>query len=298
MRIGFVGVGVMGGAMLRHLADAGHELWLYDRDAAAVGRCLDGGAAAGALRAADGLRALAEAVEVVFTMLPNGRVVRQCLDGGLLAGLAPGALLIDTGSSAPPETRASAALLAERGVRMIDAPVSGAIEGARSARLVFMVGGDDADVASARPLLELLGREIIHVGPLGAGHLMKTVNNLATALTWIGTIEAMSIGRAHGLDPAQMVRVLNVSTGGSFVSREKMQQHVVSGDYADPFKLALMHKDLGIAMQEARAAGLELPVTTLGLDIWGRAAAELGPDASITEIARWYRRQTGQGLER
>ena len=159
-----------------------------------------------------------------------------------------------------------------------------------------LVGGAEADLVRARPLLHLLGKTIIHLGPVGAGHLMKTVNNLATALTLAGTLEAMSIGRAGGLDPARMLEVLNVSTGGSFVSRNKIGQHILPGTFEDPFKLALMFKDVCIAREEAHSFGLELPVTELGHQIWAQAASALEPQASVMALARWYAAQTGVRL--
>ncbi|MEZ5649709.1 MAG: NAD(P)-dependent oxidoreductase [Burkholderiaceae bacterium] len=295
MRLGFVGTGVMGAPMVGHLVAGGHDVTVYDSSDRAQARLLERVPAA---RVASSLRELAAESEVVFTMLPNGRVVRSCVEGenGLAAGLQPGSLLIDTSSSEPPLTRETASVLAARGGRMLDAPVSGAVEGAEAADLVFMVGGHEDDLARARPLLELLGRTIIHLGPLGAGHLMKTVNNLATALTLAGTIEAMSIGKAGGLDPTRMLEVLNVSTGGSFVSRHKIGQHIVPGSFEDPFKLALMFKDVSIARDEARALGLSLPVTDLGHDLYRRATDALDAGASVMELARWYAGLTGVRL--
>lgn len=295
MNIGFVGAGVMGAAMIRHLAAAGHSITVFDLSPKSIERARQSVPSA---VVADSLAALARGSEIVITMLPNGRVVRDCVAGpeGLASHLREGSLLIDTSSSEPPVTRETAALLAGRGIRMIDAPVSGAVEGAIAADLVFMVGGEAADVERARPVLQLMGPTLVHLGPIGAGHLMKTVNNLATALTLAGTLEAMSIGRAGGLDPARMLEVLNVSTGGSFVSRNKIGQHILPGTFEDPFKLALMTKDVGIAHDEARALGLSLPVTELGHDLWSRAAAALDDEASVMELARWYADQTGVAL--
>lgn len=295
MKIGFVGAGVMGIPMIGHLVQAGHEVTAFDAAPTSLQRLRERvpGARVGAHA-----REAGESAEIVFTMLPNGREVRRCLEGpkGLAAGLAQGTLLVDTSSSEPPATRETAAWLAAAGVRMLDAPVSGAVEGAEAAELVFMVGGDASDLDRARPLLECMGHTIIHLGPVGAGHLMKTVNNLATALTLAGTLEAMSIGKAGGLDPSRMLEVLNVSTGESFVSRCKIGQHILPGSFGDPFRLALMFKDVSIAAQEAATFGLDLPMTARGREVWSDATAALGEEASVMALARWYAQTTGVAL--
>lgn len=295
MKIGFVGAGVMGIPMIGHLVDAGHEVSAFDAAPSALQRLRE---RVPGVRVGANAREAGEGADIVFTMLPNGREVRRCLEGseGLAAGLAAGVLLVDTSSSEPPATRETAAWLATRNVRMMDAPVSGAVEGAEAADLVFMVGGDASDLAFARPVLERMGPTIVHLGPVGAGHLMKTVNNLATALTLAGTLEAMSIGRAGGLDPSRMLEVLNVSTGESFVSRCKIGQHILPGTFGDPFRLALMFKDVSIAADEASTSGLDLPMTGRGREVWAAATQALGDEASVMALARWYAQATGVPL--
>jgi 3-hydroxyisobutyrate dehydrogenase-like beta-hydroxyacid dehydrogenase len=292
MRAGLVGVGVMGAHMARNLAEAGHAVTVYDLDAATAARVAEaiGGTAA------PSLSALAAASDIVITMLPNGEAVRDAVKGGLAEGLAPGALLIDTSSAEPWLTKETAAALAGRGVAMVDAPVSGAMEGARDATLVFMCGGADADLARARPLLEAMGREIHHLGPVGSGHMMKTVNNLATALNFLGTCEAMLIGKAAGLSPKAMLDVINASTGQSFVTSQKMGPHVLSRGFTDPFKLSLMVKDMRIALQLAEENGLSPKFSKEGLAMWRAADAALGEGASVTAIARWCEGEMGMEL--
>jgi 3-hydroxyisobutyrate dehydrogenase-like beta-hydroxyacid dehydrogenase len=296
MRIGFIGLGVMGSAMAGHLAKGGHTLALYDLQPATSRRIAR--RHKGAL-AAKSPRAVAEASDVVFTMLPDGPAVRDCIFGsdGLAQGFKKGAILVDTSSAEPWITRESAARLAEQGVGMIDAPVSGAVEGAQSATLVFMCGGDKATVARVRPLLELMGRQMFHLGPVGSGHAMKTVNNLATALTCLGTTEAMLIGKAYGLKPSTMLEVLNVSTGMSFLTQTRFGPQVIERRFADAFKLELMLKDVGIANKLADEHGVAVPVSALGEQIWRAANTALGPGRSLVEIVRWYEQATGVTLE-
>ena len=294
--IGFIGLGVMGAPMATHLARAGHRLTLHDADPA-VARAL-AQALGGAAQAVDTPAALAPRCDIVITMLPNGQVVQQVVQGdrGLLQGLKPGALLLDTSSAEPWLTQATAAALAARGVAMVDAPVSGAQWGAQEAKLVFMVGGAAADVVRARPLLDVMGRAVHHVGALGAGHAMKCINNLITSITFSATMEGLVIGKRYGLDPAAMVEVLNESTGGSWITQNHIRQRVLSRSFDDPFKLELMLKDMGIALELGREAQLPLPLSGLGLQLWRAAALAAGPGASVSELARWVEQQAGTAV--
>jgi 3-hydroxyisobutyrate dehydrogenase len=290
--VGFVGLGVMGEPMAAHLAAAGHRLALFDaRDGHAqrLAASLEGASAPPTPAA------LARSSDIVVTMVPNGEVVQQLVSGpgGLLEGFAPGALLLDTSSSEPWLTRETARRLAERGVAMVDAPVSGAQWGAQAAELVFMVGGAAADVARVRPLLDAMGRAVFHLGPLGAGHSMKCLNKLVTAVNLQALCEVLVIGRRQGLDPGAMVDVLNESTGGSWIARTQIKQRVINRAFDDPFKLSLMLKDIGIATELADAAALPAPLSTLTEQLWRAAALASVPDASISEMVRWFEGVSG-----
>jgi 3-hydroxyisobutyrate dehydrogenase-like beta-hydroxyacid dehydrogenase len=216
---------------------------------------------------------------------------------GLAAGFNAGSILLDTSSAEPWITRQTAQRLAEHGVTMIDAPVSGASEGAQGATLVFMCGGETAALQRVRPLLKLMGRHIFHLGPVGAGHAMKTVNNLATALTVLGTAEAMLIGKAYGLSAATMLDVVNVSTGRSFVSEVRIGPQVIERRFDDAFKLALMLKDVSIANRLADEHGLAVPVSALGEQLWRAASTALGEGACVLDMVRWYEQTTGVELK-
>jgi 3-hydroxyisobutyrate dehydrogenase-like beta-hydroxyacid dehydrogenase len=296
MRIGFIGLGVMGGAMAGHLARGGHALALYDLAPEASRKVARRHKGARAVRSP---REVAEASEVVFTMLPEGNAVRACAFGadGLAAGFKAGSILVDTSSAEPWLTRETAARLAEQGVAMIDAPVSGASEGAKAATLVFMCGGETAALKKVRPLLQLMGEHVFHLGAVGSGHAMKTVNNLATALTALGTAEAMLIGKAYGLKPSAMLDVINVSTARSFISEVRMGPQVIERRFDDAFKLALMLKDVSIANRLADEHALGVPVSSLGEQLWRAAHAAMGPGACIMDIVRWYERTTGVELK-
>ena len=294
LEIGFIGLGVMGAPMAKHLALAGHAMTLLDADAQtarSVAEAIGG-------RAVATPREVAQASEIVVTMLPNGEVVRDVALGpaGLLGGLRRGALLLDCSSAEPWITEQTAAALAARGASMVDAPVSGAQWGAQEAKLVFMVGGADADVARVRPLLDAMGRAVFHLGGLGAGHAMKCINNCITAMTFTATAEGLVAGKRYGLDPQVMVDVLNESTGGSWITQTHFHQRVFNRRFDDPFKLELMLKDIGIAVQLARETGTPVPIAALGQQLWRMADHAVGAGASVSELVRWVERQSGTEL--
>jgi 3-hydroxyisobutyrate dehydrogenase len=283
---------VMGVPMARHLGEAGHRVQGFDVAPSALVRLRDVQAEARLCRSA---REAAQGADLVFTMLPNGRVVRDTVLGidGIAAGLSAGALLVDTSSSEPWLTRETAAAVQARGAAMIDAPVSGALWGAEAAELVFMVGGAAVDVQRAGPLLAVMGKQIFHLGPLGAGHTMKCLNNLVTAMTLTATAEALAVGTRCGLDPATMTDVLNESTGGSWITRTHIHQRVISRSFDDPFKLELMLKDIGIALGVAREAGVAMPLCEAGHPLWQAADRERGAGVSVSEFVRWVEQRAG-----
>ncbi len=298
--IGFIGLGVMGTPMATHLAQAGHHVWLHDAQADVA---LDLANAIGANAVAlEDPRAVGAHSDIVFTMLPHGQVVQAVALGterpgfGLINGLKRGSLLVDTSSCEPWLTRQTAAALAERGIGMLDAPVSGAQWGAQAAELVFMVGGTDADLARARPLLEVMGKSIFHLGEVGCGHAMKAINNCVTAITLMNTTEGLLAGQRYGLDPAVMVDVLNASTGGSWVAQTHFHQRVFNRAFDDPFKLELMVKDMGIAMKLAEQTHTPAPVWQVAQALWQQALGSAAPQASVSEVVRWMEQQTGTPL--
>jgi 3-hydroxyisobutyrate dehydrogenase len=294
MNIGFIGLGVMGTPMATHLVRGGHRLTLLDVDDALTReRARTLGA-----RAATTPAEVARSSDLVITMLPDGRVVQQvvCGEDGLLQGLRPGTLLLDTSSAEPWLTEQTAAALAPHGATMVDAPVSGAAWGAVEAALVFMVGGADADVQRVRPLLQLMGRSVHHLGPLGCGHAMKCLNNCITAMTFAATSEALVAGKRYGLDPKAMVDVLNESTGGSWISQTHFEKRIFNRAFDDPFKLGLMLKDVGIALQLARETATPMPMAGLGQQLWRMADQQAGRDASVSELVRWVESLSGTQL--
>ncbi len=289
--VGFIGIGNMGWPMAARLVAAGFPVQVADtRPERAEGFVEQVGG-----RAADSLRDLAAASELIVTMLPTSAAVSAVLDE-ILTHLRPGAILLDMTSGEPAATRLLAARVGEAGGAMVDAPVSGGVERARTGQLAIMAGGDDADVERARPALESMGSSLLRTGGVGTAHAMKALNNLASSGSFLIGVEALLIGQRFGLDPDLMVDVLNASTGMSNSSQNKFRQFVLSRRFDSGFGLDLMVKDLGIALGVARDTGTAVPFAALCRELSAAAQAMLGPGADHTELAKLSERLAGSEL--
>jgi len=287
--IGFVGLGNMGLPMARRLAQAGHAVRGFDASPEARERAaLDGMAAAGSAAEA------AADAGVLILMLPTSAIVRAVLlDDGALDALPPDATVIDMSSSEPLETRALAERAARRGVTLIDAPVSGGVRGAEAGTLTIMAGGPGERVEAVRPLLEAMGKRVVHAGDVGAGHALKAINNLLSATHLLASSEALRIGRAFGLEAERMLEAINGSSGRSWSTEHKLPDFVLPGTFASGFGLGLMVKDMGIACALGEQLGATPALGAQALALWEQASAALPSDADHTEIARWV--DAGEG---
>ena len=235
------------------------------------------------------IREAAKGAQTLITMLPDGDAVREAVMEALPA-LPSGAIVVDMSSSDPMGTRALGATLAAKNVSLLDAPVSGAVMGARNATLAIMAGGDKATFRKALPVLQALGKDIFHVGSLGAGHAVKALNNYLGAAGTVAGFEALLIARAFGLDPDPMLQAINASTGRNYTTERKIPRQILTGAFASGFKLALMAKDVGIAAALARDLGVATPYLTETLRLWRGAEKGLPKQADHTEIYRWLER--------
>jgi 3-hydroxyisobutyrate dehydrogenase len=229
---------------------------------------------------------------VLITMLPTSRDVAAALADAAPA-LAPEVMVVEMSSGIPAVTQTLAADLLERGVVLIDGPVSGGVARAETGELSIMVGGEAAAVARATPILQAMGTSIHHCGAVGAGQAMKALNNLMSAAGFLVGIEALLIGKTFGLDPQRMVDVLNASTGMNNSTQKKFTQFVLSHTFDSGFGLDLMAKDLGIASDMAMQAGVVAPFSGLCAQMWAGAANVLGPGRDHTEMARFSEAVSG-----
>lgn len=291
-QIGFVGLGIMGAPMAANLGKAGFKLNLYDIDRAAAEKA---GRQIQDVAIMSSPKEVARASDVVIAMLPSGEYVRSVITGpeGLAQGFRDGAIFIDTSSSEPWITTEISELLEIQGVKMIDAPVSGAQIGAQQAELIFMVGGEAETIAHVRPLFEAMGKQYFHLGGVGSGHMMKCINNLITAMTFLATAEGLIIGKRCGIEPSVMTEVLNVSTGMSWISQTHIKQRIINRKFDDAFKLGLMIKDIGIAMDLAGKCGVPVPVSALGHQLWKAAGIFCEKNSSISNVVRWVEHLSG-----
>jgi 3-hydroxyisobutyrate dehydrogenase len=232
------------------------------------------------------IREAARGAEALITMLPDGDAVREAVLEALPA-LSRGCVVVDMSSSDPFGTRALGAALAAKNVLFVDAPVSGAVVGARSATLAIMAGGEKSAFRKVLPVLQALGKSIFHVGPLGAGHAVKALNNYLGAAGTLAGFEALLIARAFELDPKPMLEAINASTGRNSTTERKIARDVLTGAYASGFRLALMTKDVAIAAQLARGLGLDTPFLRETLRMWREAQKRLPRDADHSEIYKY-----------
>lgn len=270
VRVGFVGLGIMGRPMAHHLVRAGYPLVVWNRSPAAVEDLVAAGAAA-----ADSPAAVAARCDVVFTNLLNSAVVESVVlgPGGVAEGLRPGATYVDCSSISPLLARRIATTLAARGVDALDAPVSGGEVGARDATLVFMVGGAAAAVARVQPLLAVLGSRVVHCGGPGAGQVAKACNQLVVGVTIDAVAEALLLASAAGVDPAKVREAL---LGGFANSRilDVHGQRMLDHQFAPGAKCTIQLKDLDIVAELAAAHRVSLPAAATTRQLYQQLVAE------------------------
>ena len=255
--VGFIGLGIMGRPMAENLIGAGYDLVAYNRTREKADE-LEGA------KVADTPREVAEQSDIIITMLPDSPQVEEVLAGedGVLAGIKEGALIVDMSTISPVVTEELAEKAGEKNASMLDAPVSGGDVGAIEGTLSIMVGGSEEDFERARPLFEVMGATVTHVGPVGTGQVVKAANQIVVALTIEAVSEALVLGSKGGVAPEKILDVLGGGLAGNKVmeaKREKMLTH----SFDPGFRVELHHKDLGIALAAGREYGVTLPVTAV-----------------------------------
>jgi 2-hydroxy-3-oxopropionate reductase len=264
-KVGFVGLGIMGAAMAGNLLEAEHELVVHNRTRTKAEQLISYGALV-----ADSPREVAEVSDIIITMLPGPPEVDEVVagEGGLLEGAREGSLIVDMSTSSPVLARELARMARERGVRMLDGPVSGGDVGARDGTLSIMVGGEENDFERAKPLFEVMGETVVHVGGAGAGQVVKACNQIVVALVIEAVAEALVLGTKAGVAPDRVVEVLSGGLAANKVLEVK-EETFLSHDFTPGGKVEYHRKDLGIALAAGREYGVTLPVTALVDQMFG-----------------------------
>lgn len=269
-RVGFIGIGVMGRPMCLNLLKAGFPLTVYSRRPESADQVVE----AGATRA-DSPRALAEASDVVITMVTNSPDVEAVLLGpdGALAGAHAGLILVDMSTIAPAVARKVAAVAAVRGVPMLDAPVSGGSQGAEAGTLTIMAGGDRDVFERVRPVFEAMGRRenILHVGPSGAGQTVKLINQHLCGVIAAADAEAFVLGVKAGADVATMARIIGASSGGNWQLANPVALRAFTGSFEPGFFTDLLIKDLDLVLELATEQGVAAPLAAQARQLYERA---------------------------
>ncbi len=276
--IAFIGLGIMGAPMSVHLAKAGHSVAGYNRTPDKTQPLVEAGG-----RAADSIASAVADADVVAVMVPDSPDVQEVLTGedGVFANAKPGTLVIDFSTIRPDVTVELAEAARQGGFRLLDAPVSGGEAGAKNAALSIMVGGDKADFDEAKPLFDVVGKTVVHVGPSGSGQTVKAANQLIVAANIQAVSEAMVFLEAYGVDTAAALEVLGGGLAGSAVLNQK-KQNMLTRSFEPGFRIDLHHKDMGIVTAAAREAGVIIPLGSLVAQLMGsaRAAGDGGLDHS------------------
>jgi 3-hydroxyisobutyrate dehydrogenase len=279
----------MGRAMAANLRRAEFLLTVWNRSPGRATELLGLGAAEAATP-----RAVAGASDIVVICVSDSPDVEAVLFGtdGVAEGARSGALVVDCSTISPAASRDFGARLAEQGVAMVDAPVSGGSEGAQKGTLTIMVGGDEVDVARARPVLEAMGSSITHMGPLGAGQATKAVNQVVLCGTYLGVAEGLVLAMRNGLDPEQVVAALGGGAAGSWVL-ENRSGRMIADEYPLGFKVSLHLKDVVIALAMARESGVAMPVAAMAAQIENGLVAQGYGDDDVSALARAIRTWSG-----
>ena len=289
MNIAFIGMGTMGAAMAANILKAGYPLVVHNRT-----RKKEGPLALQGADRADSPADAAKKADVIITCVSDTPDVESIILGerGVIHGARAGAIVVDMSTISPSATRAMAAALAEKEIKMVDAPVSGGSEGAEKGTLTIMLGGATEDVEAILPVLSAMGKTITHVGPIGSGQMTKAINQIVIAATYLGVAEGMALGLKAGLDMEKVVSALSGGAAGSWVLTNR-SANMIRNNYPLGFRARLHRKDLGIALEAARELGVFLPVSALVEQVENGLIAQGFGDEDVSVLARAIREQSG-----
>lgn len=284
--VGVIGLGNMGRGMALTLQRSGYAVLGLDKSEQVSAVARDAG-----IPLASSLPEMAKACSAIVLSLPTSAIVRAVLEGdeGLLANAAPGTLLIDTTTADPQITRELAVALKEKGLRFVDAPVSGGPTGAMKGELTMFIGGSEEDVAYANLILSALGTKRFHIGDVSAGHVAKLINNLLTASHLVTASEAFRLANAAGISTDQLIEAVNAGSGRSGVTLFNYPTRILNNTYSSGFTMQLMRKDVNLAVSLGDALGLSLPTVSVIGDIWKSSASALADGEDFNRIVNFER---------
>ncbi len=290
--VGFIGLGNIGNPMSRRVLGAGYTLVAYDVNPEALKRLVQAGA-----QAADSPKAVAAQAQKICLSLPISPIVEDVCTGpgGIIEGAESGTIVIDLTSGNPPHTARIHDRLAERGIHLIDAGVSGGLPGAEAGTLGIMVGGDEAKYREALPVLQAIGKNIYHMGASGAGHMTKALNNFCAAANYLAACEAVTVATKAGLDPTKVVDAINASSGQSFATTHRFPRFVLQGDFthAGGMAMELMTKDVTTALGVGKEVGVPMPIAGLVQQMYHLAEAMLSSTAANQSAVKLYEQWSG-----
>lgn len=285
MKIGFIGLGVMGKNMATNLIKKGYNLKVSDLNKDAVNELKEMGAEEGQSAAE-----VASGSDIVFTSLPNSQIVEGVVTGkgGILEGAKEGTIYIDLSSITPKTIQNIAKKANEKGVKVLDAPVSGGLAGAQKGTLTIMVGGDEETFNKALPVLSCIGTKVSHVGDIGAGDTMKLVNNLLLGINMVAVSEALALGVKAGLKPEVMYDIISQSSGSSYALTAKYKNFIAKGNFVPGFSTDLQYKDLQLAVDTAKDLKMPLLVGNVAQQMYEVARAKGLGTEDISSVIKVY----------
>jgi len=289
MKVAFIGLGTMGIGMSLNILKAGHDVTVHNRTRQKEEEVAKEGA-----KRAESPKKAAEGAEIIVTIVSDTPDVEEIILGpnGIVHGAPQGAIVIDMSTISPAATRQMAEELSKKGIKMLDAPVSGGPEGAQDGTLAIMVGGDTADFEKALPILEIMGKTVTHVGPIGAGQITKAINQIIISGTYLTVAEGLTLGIKAGLDMQKVIHAISGGAASSWVLHNR-GINVVNNTYPVGFRVRLHHKDLRIALDTARELEVTLPATALVSQIENGLIARGYGDDDVSAIGRSIREQSG-----
>ena len=288
MKVAFIGMGTMGGPMALNILKSGHEVIVHNRTREREEPVVE----AGARRAASPSMA-SEDAEIIIICVSDTPDVEEIIlgDNGVIHGAKQGAIVIDMSTISPTATRRMAETLSNKGIKMLDAPVSGGSEGAQNGTLSIMVGGDTADLEKAEPILQAMGK-ITHIGAVGAGQMTKAINQIVVAGTYWSVAEGIALGLKAGLDMEKVVQAVGGGAAGSWAMNNR-SENMIKNNYPLGFKVKLHRKDLNIALNVARELGVTLPVSAYVEQVETGLISRGHSNEDISVIARAVREASG-----